>query len=81
MMKRILMAGAFVVLGTSAALAGKATLKHDSGAKVRLACSSGGCFATETDAAGNKGKRTKIGPGGSSNFQTHKAKYKAKGYN
>lgn len=80
MISRVFLATMIVLGGTSFALAGNATLKHSSGAKVKLTCKSSGCFEKYTDAEGNKGKKTRIGPGGRTNFLKHKAKWNSKGY-
>ncbi len=64
----------------TAVQAGSGTFKHSNGSKVKLKCNGGGCFETFTDAAGNKGKRTKVGPGGRQNYVKHKGKWNSKGY-
>lgn len=71
---------ALLAATTTPTLAGRATLKHANGSKVKLDCNSSGCYSRTTDAQGKKGKRTRIGPGGSANFSKNKAAFKAKGY-
>ncbi len=80
MFGRLLIAAAIVVAGTTIALAGNATLKHTSGAKVKINCNSSGCYVRQYDAAGKKGKRERVGPGGSSNFNKHVKAWNSKGY-
>lgn len=67
-----------VLFSASFALAGNATLSKD-GKKLKLACGEAGCFAT-IYADGAWGPKTELGPGGSTNYKKHKAKYVAQGW-
>ena len=69
--------GLFSISGVQA---GSGTLRHSDGSKVKIKCSSGGCFETFTDAAGNKSKPKNVGAGGRQNYVKHKNKWKTKGY-
>ena len=80
MHKVIITACTVLAMSTAMAFAGSATLKKADGSRIQLSCNNGGCFIKERDAAGNKGKRTRIGPGGSDNFKRHKAYYNSQGY-
>ncbi len=64
----------------SAALAGSTTLKNGD-QKMKLFCDNSGCYTQEVMGPFKFGKRNRIGPGGSSNYNKHKASYNAKGWN
>lgn len=63
-----------------AAMAGNATLKKGD-KKMRLFCDNSGCYTQDVLGAFKYGKRNRIGPGGSANFNKHKAKYGSQGWN
>ena len=73
-------ASAIIITSVSVGYAGSGTFKHSNGSKVKLSCNNSGCYQTQYDASGNKGKRTRIGPGGRSNYNKHKKTLKTKGY-
>ena len=71
---------AIFVSSVSISHAGNWLFKHSDGSKIKLTCNNSGCFQTAVDSSGKKGKRTRIGPGGRSNFNKHKKALNAKGY-
>ena len=80
MRKTTLALGLILAAGlSSAALAGSATLKKGD-KTISLWCNNGGCYVADKISMFKKGPKTRLGPGGSSNFQKHHASYKAKGW-
>ncbi len=62
---------------TIPAHAGRATLKHDNGAVVKIKCSNGSCTSRHTKADGTKEKATRFGwP----KFESVVKQWKSKGY-
>lgn len=79
-MKKILLASAMLGLMTTSSLAGNAVLTKGD-AKIKLWCTGAGCFVADYVSAFKSENKKKLGPGGSSNFNKHRASYKAKGWN
>lgn len=78
-MKKLLIVIAVFLIGTSAALAGNATLKKD-GKKYNLNCNSSGCFLSEKISMFKSGPQKRLGAGGVDNFNAWRAKLKKQGY-
>ncbi|MEO0497656.1 MAG: hypothetical protein AAF141_09840 [Pseudomonadota bacterium] len=70
---------AVLIIGATPAAAGQMTLKK-AGVAYSLKCSNAGCFLTEKVGLFKKGKKQKLGPGGSANFKRWRTKLMSQGY-
>lgn len=77
-MLRVVFVIGILIAATTIAEAGNTTLKRGD-AKLRLMCDGTGCFSS-VYSNGKWGPKSKLGPGGASNYKRHKAKYQSQGW-
>lgn len=71
---------AMALITSTSAFAGNATLKKGD-KTISLWCNNAGCFVADKINMFKKGPKTRLGPGGTANFNKHRADYKSKGWN